>query len=600
MSEELSRSSHIEFRTRHQWFHSGNHLVLAHVDVPFNPARSGVVIVPPFGWDDICAYRPLRSLAHRMASRGIAVLRFDLPGTGDSSGSAHDHNLVAAWIQSVRDAVAELKATTGVQEVSVLGVRLGAMLSLAAASAGMQVENLILWGASATGRTLLRELRAFRNLEVTEGAEGETTPPPPANGLEVAGFLLSCETERDLESLSALDLPPMPDQKALLLTRDSFPHDNKLLQSLEKAGCRVTLNTGAGYQDMLAAPHEPLSFSPATEQIIWDFIQPATETPDTLATFSHRAIASTSSCQPEEGVLETAFPVPYRGQSLFSVLTQPANASASCDWGLLFMNAGGVRHIGPNRMWVDTARRWAKRGVPSIRIDFQRVGESDCDELANIANLHSDDLVEQLSAAMNSMRSQLGCHHFIAVGLCSGAYAAFQSLIRDSAIRAAVLLNARLFFWDPEIEPRRLAKRVGAGYADLGYWKRLIKGEIQLERIKQAARVAFHNLLNLGRERYIPAEALQRAWRQAKRFQTRVTLVFADGEPLWDEMIAENQMPPSDTPLIRCVGVGKTGHTFRPIWAQQLVQDLIDREIESTVRPHTVCSEEMESFSTLV
>lgn len=600
MFEELSLSSHIEFRTHHHWFRSGNHSVLAHVDVPVNPARSGVVIVPPFGWDDICAYRPLRSLARHMASRGIAVLRFDLPGTGDSSGSAHDHKLVAAWIQAVQDTVAELKAIAGVQEISIFGVRLGAMLSLAAASAGTRVENLILWGASATGRTILRELRAFRNLEVTEVVEGEAAPPAPVAGLEVAGFLLSGETERELESLGALELAPMPGQKVLLLTRDSFPHDNKLLQSLEKAGCRITLSTGAGYQDMLAAPHEPLPFSPATEQIIINFIQPATGTPDTLATIPYSTVATGSSCQPEEGVLETAFPVSYRGQSLFSVLTQPTNARSSDDWGLLFMNAGGVRHIGPNRMWVEAARRWAKRGVPSIRIDFQRVGESDCDELTNIANLHSDDLIEQLSAAMNSMRSQLGCHRFIAVGLCSGAYAAFQSLIRDSAIRAAVLLNARLFFWNPEIEPRRLAKRVGAGYADLGYWRRLIKGEIHQERIKQAARVAFLNLFNLGRERYIPAEALQRAWRQVRRFQTRVTLVFADGEPLWEEMMAENQAPPSDTSLIRCIRVGKTGHTFRALWAQQLVQDLIDREVESMIRPHSVCSEEMESFGALV
>lgn len=50
------------------------------------------------------------------------------------------------------------------------------------------------------------------------------------------------------------------------------------------------------------------------------------------------------------------------------------------------------------------------------------------------------------------------------------------------------------------------------------------------------------------------------------------------------EMADEKQMPPSNNPRIQCVQVGKTGHTFRAIWAQQLVQDLIDREIEATIQ----------------
>ena len=572
----------MEFRTHHHWFRSGEHSVLAHLDVPAQPARAGLVIVSPFGWDEICAHRPLRSLARSLAAQGIAVLRFDLPGTGDSSGSALDSGLLSAWTKSVQDSVAELKAAAGVQSVSILGVRLGAMLALAAASAGAAVESLILWGASATGRALLRELRAFRNLEVTELAPGEIAPPAPVEGLEVAGFLLSPETEKDLDAFSLLSLAPPTDQRILLLTRDNFPHDNKLVQFLEKGGCQVTLAAGPGYQDMLAAPHEPLASSPAIEQTIFEFLRPVAGTYDAVAP---KRDSYALSCHLKNDIVETAVTLPHKGESLFAVLSRPAVPGAGSEFGLLFMNAGGVHHIGPNRMWVEAARRWAARGVPSMRIDFQRVGESDGDQLANITNLHADDLVQQLDTAMQTMHSELGCKKFIAVGLCSGAFAAFQSAIRDSAVRAAILLNARLFFWDPQLEPRRLAKRVGAGCADLGYWRRLVSGEIHPKRILQAGRVALRNLLH-GRDRFIPAERLAQAWRQVKRFQTRVTLVFADGEPLLEEMVNENQMPPSDIPSVQCIRVGKTGHTFRALWAQKVVQDLIDSEIEATIAPH--------------
>jgi pimeloyl-ACP methyl ester carboxylesterase len=580
MSEESSLTvARVKFRTHHHWFHSGHHSILAHLDVPVTPARTGLVIVSPFGWDDICAYRPLRFLARGLAERGVAVLRFDLPGTGDSSGSALDSRLLSAWISSVQHAVMELKSMAGVQTVSVLGVRLGAMLAIASASEATNIENLILWGPSATGRALLREWRAFRNLEVNELAPGEIAPTAPLDGLEVAGFLLAPETEKDLDAFSIPTLKPPRCERILLLSRDNFPHDNKLVQFLEKSGSRVTLAAGIGYQDMLAAPHEPLPFSPVTQELIFDFLQSPSIGVDASTPEPH---TFKMSCDLGGGVLETAMLLPHKGESLFSVLSRPATLRDACDWGLLLMNAGGVRHIGPNRMWVAAARRWAARGIPSMRVDFQRVGESDGEQLADIANLHPDDLVEQLGTVMRTMSMQLGCRKFIAVGLCSGAYAAFQSALQDSAVRAAVLLNARLFFWDPQLEPRRLAKRVSAGCTDMGYWRRLLSGEIHPERIKNAARVALHNLFRL-RERYIPAAKLAQAWRQIKRSQTRITLVFADGEPLLQEMINENQMPPSDVSFIRCLRVGKTGHTFRALWAQKLVHDLIDNEIEATI-----------------
>ncbi len=71
----------------HHWFRSGSYSLLGHFDMPDEqPARSGVVIVSPFGWENICSYRRLRSLARILASKGIAVLRFDLPGTGRQFG----------------------------------------------------------------------------------------------------------------------------------------------------------------------------------------------------------------------------------------------------------------------------------------------------------------------------------------------------------------------------------------------------------------------------------------------------------------------------------------------------------------------------------
>lgn len=574
--------------THHRWFQSGSHSLLAHLHIPeARLAPVGLVIVPPFGWEDICSYRPLRSLARNLAAEGIPTLRFDLPGTGDSSGSPLDRRLFSSWIESVMAAVAELKAATGVRSVSLLGIRLGATLALAAAAAGTPIESLILWGASASGRALIRELKAFRNMEVSEYAEGQAPPAQPIEGLEVAGFLLSPETESALEAFHASQLGPMPDQRVMLLSRDDFPHDNKLVQSLEKAACKVSLKAGLGYQAMMAAPHEPATFSAETQRVILEFLRNGVEPLSSDVIPSRTRVCGVPSRRDSQ-IVETALTHPYAGGSLFSVLAEPAVPLPESDWGLLFLNAGGVRHIGPNRMWVETARRWAARGVSSLRLDFERVGESDGDQHASVASLHGVDVVQQIDIAMSAMQSLKNCRRFIAVGLCSGGYAAFQSLIQKPAIRGAVLLNPKLFFWDPDAEARRLTRRVANGFGDVSYWRRLARGEIQSAKIKEAARVALQRLLSNGsatfRQRQIPAEAMAWAWGQIARFETRVTLVFADGEPLYQEMVEEGQLPPSNNPLIRCLRVGKAGHTFRALWAQQVVQDLIDREVELTMR----------------
>jgi len=151
--------------TTHLWFRSGAYSLLGHIDIPEAPrGTAGVLVVPPFGWEDVCSYRPLRFLAKTLAESGIPVMRFDLPGTGDSSGSALDSGLFEAWIQSVDDAATKLRAVTGVKDVTVVGIRLGALLALTAAARGSNLQDLILWGATASGRAMLRELRAFSNM----------------------------------------------------------------------------------------------------------------------------------------------------------------------------------------------------------------------------------------------------------------------------------------------------------------------------------------------------------------------------------------------------------------------------------------------------
>jgi pimeloyl-ACP methyl ester carboxylesterase len=582
----------------HRWFRSGAYSLMGHIDLPETThERLGAVIVPPFGWEDVCCYRPLRFLGQTLAASGLPCLRYDLPGTADSSGSATDPKLLDAWIRSVDDAAAELRAATGVENVAVVGVRLGAMLAVAAADRGANVQDLVLWGPAATGRSMLSEWRAARMMEQfllsKDRGSGNSAPRKPMPGLEAFGFLLTPETQAELESLDLSALQHMQRRRILIASRDSHPVDNKLIVGLQALGCDVEVIIGAGYTAMMEEPHDaapPVDTSKVIVKFLTDNLQKERNGNARKAHLPTPAPDQPVAAAIEYGrakVFETISTIEFSTGSIFGVLSEPDPQAPRTDLCVLFLNPGAVRHIGSNRMWVEASRRWAVQGVPCLRMDFVGLGESTGELLQNAAGLHHTDLVDQIGIAIELLRSRIGARRFAVVGLCSGAFAGFQAIVRNPDIRAAILLNPRLFFWDPEVERRRILRRTINGVTSTTAWSRLARGKITPQRMLQGARVVLDRLrtgAESDRQLQIPPEAMAHSRAAIERNQSRVTLIFTEGEPLLLEMEEEGHLQPESNSRIRCERIPNAGHTFRPLWAQLLVHELIDRDIRAVLR----------------
>ncbi|HEY6942486.1 hypothetical protein, partial [Dokdonella sp.] len=121
-------------------------------------ARAALVLCPPFFHEQFLSYRLLSLVAARLAERGIASLRFDYYGTGDSWGDETAFDLEGASGDADM-ALAELgRRLPGVPPIA-FGARAGAWP--AARLAHRHRLPLWLWQPLPDGRAWLDELVAM-------------------------------------------------------------------------------------------------------------------------------------------------------------------------------------------------------------------------------------------------------------------------------------------------------------------------------------------------------------------------------------------------------------------------------------------------------
>lgn len=464
MIEQLeSAQSPITLRPHPQWFASGNHHCFSMVHLPDARARRGVVIVNGIGFDGLLAYRTLRVLANQLASQGIAVLRFDLPGTGDSSGDYSDPKQVQAWVSSVEDACAALRNITGVRDVQLLGFRMGATLALLAAEQSNAVSGISMWAPTPKGRAFVRELHALNSFR---SATRPTQPPAPdgvpSTDLEVVGFEFSSDTLEELSSINVTEpRPARAAAQAFVLDRTDAPASHKLVAALRDAGVSVDHDAFDDYQSFMTDDEtKALLPQQAMDKLVaWHCTTPFTEEdgptdatlvsalpldPDAPGRFAlhHSAIAATPSLV---ATVETAR---WIDTNLFAIVTQPSNARLRKATGIVITNTGTVNRSGPGRFHTPLARYWASLGYTVVRVDLGGSGDSAPRDPETENTPYAAERIRELKEVLSWVRTELGTVSTIAFGICSGAYNNLQVAASGEPLDAVILVNPLIFSID--------------------------------------------------------------------------------------------------------------------------------------------------------
>ena len=420
-------------------------------------ARRGVILCGAHGFEDLCSRSSLRLLAEEISARDMPVLRFDWRGTADSEGDGEAPHRVATWLGNIGEAARKLVEMTDVEEVVLVGLRLGALLALEAAR-DIAPVRLVLLAPPASGRALKRELEVMSR--IFQGKPG-AAEDAGFDGVSAAGFRISRETLDDLALVGSRRFSGAKDCATLVLTQN--PEGSPLVDKLRDMGADVTAEPFEGYAEMMCDPTAALPPAKAISRIA-DFVSEgvnpviASEAkhsiPGRLPCFGGGLLRSST---PRDDAFEPAILATksWREEAalfgpdnrLVGIYCRPP-ADERPTRAVVFLNTGGVYHIGWARMFVDMARHLAESGVASLRMDLSGVGDSLSPLGPDRAPLFDRGLTRDTEAAIDWLISQ-GVRDVSLFGACSGAYQAFHAAVEDRRVTKIALVNQSCFLYGP-------------------------------------------------------------------------------------------------------------------------------------------------------
>ncbi|WOH81861.1 alpha/beta hydrolase [Bradyrhizobium sp. BEA-2-5] len=500
--------------------------------------RRGVVIAGAHGHEDLCSRRFLKLLSDKAAAAGLPVLLFDYPGCGNAAGDHSAPGRVMAWTASIGAAIDRLKRDCGVEDVVLAGFRLGALLAPLAAAGRDDVAGLALLAPPSSGKTYVREITAMSRVIDGSLAKSAASDATFAEGREAVGFRLSHETLADLSRLdwrrAVAALPPLP----MLLIANGKPLAGSDIRDGQTSFEGATIAEFKDYHLLMCDP--TANRIPADVVDCWaDWLS------DRAVAGVAQGVVSLTGRELLEGSHYTEEPVVIRQAPLIcGVLTRPRDSHAAAD-PVIFLNSGGVPHVGWARGTVEAARELAAAGVASLRIDLPGLGLSD-DPGSNRLFLYDSRTRFDVGAAIDWMQ-RAGFAKVELVGTCSGAFQALHTARADRRVRALTMINPLCFAWNSSYaleltawkayeaskanrgSQQQIGAAEGSAMTTKSAWKLPVSGSARrlvrrgLEAVKSTLS-AMHPSALLGRNR------VERWMRELCSRGVRVLMVTSDGD----------------------------------------------------------------------
>jgi O-antigen/teichoic acid export membrane protein/alpha-beta hydrolase superfamily lysophospholipase len=564
------------------------------------PKDVSVLILSPWGYDEMCVRKSFRILAERLAASGVPSLRFDYPGTGDAVDGTNFAGGLAVWEDSARDAAARLKALSHRERIVLVGQGIGATIAHRIASSLDGVDAVAMLAPVLSGRSYLREV-AFRARFIYEDL-GLKDAQRDMEGVSVAGLRMPEAVAADIRKLNITEVRPNA-PRYLVIERPVKMSDTTFTGALIAAGVEARQQEYTGYDELMTMPltaREPM-----------DVIERIVDWTGSLA--PERAHGPGSEREiPEQALAGAGFverPVRFGAfRHLTGVVCLPDRGPPK-GASVLLLTTAYDRHSGWGGTTVTTARELARSGIASLRFDSANIADSPPAPHAPERVLYSESQNEDTTAALDILEHYQPGPMMVA-GRCSGGYVAFRSGLRDGRLSAVLAVNPFVFYWNPaetisediSIVPRSL-NDYGNRFARLETIKRLLAGEVNvraaLRNITVAAwrRLSFRiaPVLMYLPGRHLVAREVKRSFAAYEKHDIPVTLMYSEADVGLEHLyfhFGANGRKLERYRNVRLIFMPETDHNLTPLPARQRLFDeiyrLAKRSETSRQRPYSL------------
>ncbi len=516
-----------------------------------------MLLCPAFGWEEVCSSRSLRGAAALLARAGHPTARLTLPGTADAAGGPRDTDLLRHWIAAVGAAAGWLRERTGASRCVAFGVGLGGMLAYLAAREHEAIDDLVLWAVPDRGHTLLREGKSMSKVIAADFPEDQGRGTTAPGDLELIGYLMNPETEAALSTveLSSLGLPGRTRRRVLMLSRGAQRVERRLQNSLQRQGAEVTVLQTTDYYALMVKPEQSQVPEATVAHVLgWLACDGAAEEARSARRGPGPTRArETRALEVGGGVVESPLRCAGTHGDAFGIVCRDPSAGPA-PLALLLLSSGALPHTGPNRAWVDVSRRWAARGIPTVRLDLAGIGEArgEDPELRSDESTYQSWRVDDVRRVLDQLEAATTAERFVLGGLCSGANTSLHGALADPRVCGALLINLFLVTWSSELVAER-ARRATTAAASLSL------GSSAERRQAADAVAAFDKLGERGLE---------------------VLLLFGEREALYDEFARQGVLDQLDRwPNLRLERIPSRDQMFRAQWLQRHVHERVDEAL---------------------
>jgi len=219
-------------------------------DYELSPA---MVICQPTGHEYERCHRAMRQLAVQSAKKGLSAMRFDYRSTGDSAGNCEDLSLSQMRLD-IQQAIKNCREKTGVDQLIVVGLRLGATLAAQLASSSSEIDCLVLYAPVFDGEKLLNEWQ--HEQQVFYDRHNHLLQPVERD--EILGFPVTEKFRKELCRKFSPEVPSSSLKRVLTLVDegqlDSAPL-NQWMENFKQRGIEVTLEA---VEDIAIWQREPM------------------------------------------------------------------------------------------------------------------------------------------------------------------------------------------------------------------------------------------------------------------------------------------------------------------------------------------------------